>query len=131
MCGTVSVYIELSVYVLTVFSVYLGRNSLFLFLLAPCTASSHNTLPKYPDYSVNSVSIETHCLYVKGKLQPCVLRRHISNYTTCPAPSCSFNLPPVSLLYEVITCISQNYFQQYLGNMLELVEFKQVGYGDM
>lgn len=92
MCGTVSVYIELSVYVLTVSSVYLWRNSLFLFLLAPRTASAHNTLPKYPDSSVNCVSKETHCLYVKGKLQCGVLRRHIINHV----PFCCMYFPRIT-----------------------------------
>lgn len=61
MCGTVSVYIELSVYVLTVSCVYLWRNSLFL--LAWCAASSRNTLPTYPDCSVNSIYKENLSLY--------------------------------------------------------------------
>ena len=88
MCGTVSVYIERRVYVLTVSSVYLWRNSLFLFLLAPHAASSHNALPppEYPDCCVNpQLGIETRRLRFNGETGERVTTFHSSIMFPHPA----------------------------------------------
>lgn len=71
MCGTVSVYIELSVHEFTVSSDYLWRISLFLLLLAPCTTSSLDTLHKYPDFCVICQYRRTCTLKETGSL--CVI----------------------------------------------------------
>lgn len=106
MCGTVSVYTGLSVHVRTVSSVCIWRNSLFLFQLAARSASSHNTLPEYPDGSVNAINLETLGSYVEGG--SCSPLQTVASIMFLPA---CMRL----LLYLVMSYISQNDFQQSPG----------------
>lgn len=113
MCGMVSVYIELSVDVLTVSSAYLCRNSLFLFLLAPHTASSHHALPEHPDPAEARRGQISHNAVIL-KRAPCgltMLAAHLqltappSLLASCPGPPLVlFFVTPSSLTFASFSC---------------------------